>query len=545
VIEARWNTYWVDPGVAEALDGNKNGKSQSSSCSVCNEGALTLDFRLSFLPCGHTCCEACTWNHVLDVVDSQGSMNDIFSCPVSNCVCDGTLVDLIDGNVRITECDRESRGTPHSRKETSLKRFHELPTDQNTLKMQRKRIKKKKPTEASQIARSWRDAVLPSLGSSQDVRAEKFSTYIDRACFHYVRACLEAGVDVDGKNEYGQTALQVAVWRKFEQIVELLLYHGADPHIRDNAGVSCFDICDLQNGTDIAGLLSNCLNKSESTTSKAIAKLRSHLTLNSGGLSSSCPCAPSSTLNDRPHSTVLIPLNSDHDGAGSFLIDCAISANIVNALLDLFHSLPVHPKQRTKKQDALCSERSYYCDTTGIVQCLLHQTLWKLGVMTKEEYEFVRCTSTPLNTRFFPHMRFLNYKDRGIVLAPHVDLCRNHPFHRSVGKEMDVNATNLDQDQQQRHDGVNDNFFLRSTHTFILYLTDCDEGGATRLLRDVKGEGREDVSATVEPRRGRLLLFPHDTPHEGLEVFDVPKILLRGEARLTNHEAAVLQSSCC
>ena len=36
--------------------------------------------------------------------------------------------------------------------------------------------------------------------------------------------------------------------------------------------------------------------------------------------------------------------------------------------------------------------------------------------------------------------------------------------------------------------------------------------------------------AVVLPRRGRLLLFPHLCPHEGLATIAGPKLLLRGEA---------------
>ena len=37
------------------------------------------------------------------------------------------------------------------------------------------------------------------------------------------------------------------------------------------------------------------------------------------------------------------------------------------------------------------------------------------------------------------------------------------------------------------------------------------------------------VLARVEPRRGRLLVFPHACPHAGLAVVEAPKLLLRGE----------------
>jgi hypothetical protein len=72
-----------------------------------------------------------------------------------------------------------------------------------------------------------------------------------------------------------------------------------------------------------------------------------------------------------------------------------------------------------------------------------------------------------------------------------------------------------------------------STHTFILYLSTCNDGGETSLLGHTSGQGREVIMANVKPVRGRLLLFPHLTPHEGRVVVDVPKLLLRGEVILS------------
>jgi len=62
-----------------------------------------------------------------------------------------------------------------------------------------------------------------------------------------------------------------------------------------------------------------------------------------------------------------------------------------------------------------------------------------------------------------------------------------------------------------------------------LYLTTCDHGGETVLLEDISGKS---MLARVKPRTGDLLLFPHDCPHEGNAVQDVPKLLIRGEVIL-------------
>ena len=112
---------------------------------------------------------------------------------------------------------------------------------------------------------------------------------------------------------------------------------------------------------------------------------------------------------------------------------------------------------------------------------------------------------------------------------------------------------------------------VTSTHTFLLYLRDCSEGGETVLLDTLRNQGggiieaatgggkmrvkgdsavgsgvkrrriedegpvasheNKHLLASVAPRRGRLLLFPHVCPHAGLEVVDAPKLFLRGELR--------------
>ena len=61
-----------------------------------------------------------------------------------------------------------------------------------------------------------------------------------------------------------------------------------------------------------------------------------------------------------------------------------------------------------------------------------------------------------VHSMVYPHMRFLFYEESGSFLPPHVDLTRR-----------DMNG-------------------VVSTCTFILYLTDCEEGGETALLDSLK-----------------------------------------------------------
>jgi len=179
--------------------------------------------------------------------------------------------------------------------------------------------------------------------------------------------------------------------------------------------------------------------------------------------------------------------------------------------------LPVAPASKPS-----CSNRSYYCDSLGFVQRAFLKAVRKAGL---------KITSF----RTWPQMRFLHYEYIGGCLPPHVDLSRTDPGS-----------------------GVS------SSHTFILYLSDCIKGGETVLLKslgsnklsnsialastatatstttttttatstslfDSSHTSYDNILYSVSPKKGRLLLFPHLCPHEGKATEVVPKLLLRGE----------------
>ena len=119
----------------------------------------------------------------------------------------------------------------------------------------------------------------------------------------------------------------------------------------------------------------------------------------------------------------------------------------------------------------------------------------------------------------FRYQRFLEYHRAGGQLAVHTDGTK-----------------------------VCDDTGRRSTHTALLYLTDCAVGGETVLLRrhnhvntttttednhDDSDDGDDGTMIdAVSPRRGRLLLFPHATPHAGAVVVATPKICWRAEVAM-------------
>jgi hypothetical protein len=168
---------------------------------------------------------------------------------------------------------------------------------------------------------------------------------------------------------------------------------------------------------------------------------------------------------------------------GSFLLEGFIPDVLLEMIEGTLSKLPLSLQDRKTVE---CSNRYYYCDSFGILGKYLSLYIQEAGLA---------------NAYFFPQMRFLDYPPNGYV-PPHVDLARTNS------------------------DG------LRSTHTFILYLTSSSDhdGGATILLKEIPTKLTPEVTeiARIIPKRSSLLLFPHLTPHEGRPAFS-SKILLRGE----------------
>lgn len=145
------------------------------------------------------------------------------------------------------------------------------------------------------------------------------------------------------------------------------------------------------------------------------------------------------------------------------------------------------------------------------------------------------------------------------VRAPHVDLT----------KPLDNDERQHAQRLSDQVDGIGVDG-LSSTHTFILHLVSCNNGGETVMLHQLappspidagsagsnvesvveddgggdEGSARETAAGgnsagceedsawiigTAAPVRSRLVIFPHICPHAGLPTGDTPKLFLRGE----------------
>jgi hypothetical protein len=184
-------------------------------------------------------------------------------------------------------------------------------------------------------------------------------------------------------------------------------------------------------------------------------------------------------------------LRQHFSSEATVVVDKGFSESFLGCLGDIYSSL--HPvdltptKRRTFSQT--CAVRSVFCDWKGEI-CKAIENVLNQGFST------VRCTVHPM-------MRFICYVQKGGSMPIHTDLAKT-----------DARSGNT------------------STHTFILHLNDCDDGGETAFYKQVKCD--EKALAKVYPVRGRLLVFPHDRAHAGLAVFkENQKLFLRGEVMVS------------
>ena len=235
-----------------------------------------------------------------------------------------------------------------------------------------------------------------------------------------------------------------------------------------------------------------------------------------------------------------------------------ISPDLAEALCA---SLPVAPKDKPSPID-----RSYYHDVEGWLTSAIAAAAAAAPIAAAARSADLAAGPAAggvetAATCVLPRMRVLRYTRAGGALPPHTDLPRVGAGGR------------------------------RSTHTFLLYVGDCGEGGAARpvdsgrtliarrsrparaflclshsaptkrkrparhagetlLLEALPGDerlaragglapGARTTLARVPPRRGRLLLMPHACPHAAAPTAgSAPKVVIRGELWFVGDRAA-------
>jgi hypothetical protein len=320
-----------------------------------------------------------------------------------------------------------------------------------------KHLKKDKFT-----ALSRREAAYINLGSIRPQRCTELWKAAAGGNVARLLAVIETGVNLDATDEFGHSALFLAAWHGHYRATQLLLRAGA-AIIPDNAGTTPFQAaCASGHGNAkmqsiFAGEASteSCRNDALLPSSALCASLCENLRRNSLGVPVTV--------------TTLIPDGSDHPGAGSFVIDSCFSDRFLETLENLFYRLPIAPAEKSA-----CSDRAYYCDVNKFVSSALEMLLRTniLSLDNESNNSRSRCggkgdsqspSTAAVEVQVLPQMRFLHYTTPGGYLPPHIDLSR-----LSSGTE------------------------IHSTHTFIIYLTDCAQGGETRLL-EVSALSRANV----------------------------------------------------
>ncbi|CAJ1377329.1 unnamed protein product [Effrenium voratum] len=297
------------------------------------------------------------------------------------------------------------------------------------------------------------------LGLTRSARSERLRLAAEVGDARRVEALLEAGCDLDAPNEYGQSPVFLAAVEGQVEALEVLLAWGADPR----------KLCSQASAWSAA----RCRGHAEVCRS-----LERRV-----GPDTWPPHVPSPPCSRCP---VPLPLPPEVSALGAFYVDGAFDESFLKWLEDLWRALPQAPfeaespeepktraakrgvDRRTGAADA-APRRSYYFDALEVVSTQLAQAM---ELCTPRH-----CTCTEA----MPQMRFLRYVNGG-WLPPHVDLARKD--WRSG---------------------------QRSTHTFILYVAGDAAGGETVLLGSL--EAAEPL-VQVTPVRGRLLVFPHDCPHQ-------------------------------
>ncbi|RHY25865.1 hypothetical protein DYB32_008036 [Aphanomyces invadans] len=325
------------------------------SCAHCND---TLTVLVLLSPCRHAVCQRCFWSHV-----SQLLIDQDLTCPR----CLGEVANAA------SKCGLRPVPPVATPLEISLK---SLDAYSHLSPIPPKGHKNVKP--AIEPLPLWRALHLYVGLTPKQRDAEMFKAVLAKNAGR-LEALVQEGVDVNCRNEYGQTPLFVAAWMGESRVVHVLLASGAAADVTDNAGTfplqcASHSICRL-------------LEAAPST------------------FCSRDDPGPSAVLNTTTPSDrfiELIPLTSLHPGAGSGYYDNIFSEAFLERLESLHRDLPVAPKEK-----ASCSNRSYYCDALGWVMDGIRRACGRA---------------------VFPNMRFLHYTDVGGSLPAHVDLSRtdNH-----------------------------------------------------------------------------------------------------------------------
>jgi hypothetical protein len=229
---------------------------------------------------------------------------------------------------------------------------------------------------------------------------------------------------------------------------------------------------------------------------------------------------------------IFLSNKSYHPKLTAYILDNVFSESMCNKIDQLRNNIELDLKRPT------CARR-FFKEWNGTeTQQSRHSESGWVGKAFEQMFKMLHL---PFHT--MPWFRYLEY-DTGGSMAKHSDGSNTHIVNRNL---------------------------IRSTHTLLYYLNDCDDGGETTLFTkknkqtgikkkkkkkdkhlekshnkkvgvkgndvneiaidtlNIKDEADKNILEIVKAKRNRLLIFPHSCEHEGNIVGKDAKIALRAE----------------
>ena len=163
--------------------------------------------------CKHLCCEHCLWKLVME---RQHSEEGGFICHLCFRRSLGDEIDIEEADLSKEREDEPSSMKSVQRKKRSLLLFQSLPLDSDASQSSLPKKPKFRALSLLQVKESY-------LGIVQSTRTNEFLRAAIAGDVLRLRMLIFHGVDVDARNEYGETALILAVYHNKPNVVRLLV----------------------------------------------------------------------------------------------------------------------------------------------------------------------------------------------------------------------------------------------------------------------------------------------------------------------------------
>ena len=362
----------------------------SSLCSVCGETATQL---LAWDgACDHLLCEPCFWRTQMG--------HDHVACGGREACCPVCAPAVVAATSWLGPARGSTVAARAERKAASAQKWLALAATAEEAEAREAAKPKKKKKGVRIRALPERAAAALNPGWLRGDRVERLN---EAACADdtlRLLGILEAGVDVDGRSECGETAALSAAMLGNAASLRVLCWAGADLSISDAGGATPASAAAARGHEAALAVLrefDHAPKVSAVQTQAAAEQVPSFQTL------------------------IDQSANPAHPGCGSGYVDNGFSAGWLRRLQDLWARLPAHVADAKAGNDSgksytmTCAARSLFCDAEGWVEAELAPLVERLLLHTAPEPG-----AELAEVKVLPRMRFLCYKSQGGRMQPHV-----------------------------------------------------------------------------------------------------------------------------